>query len=350
MTDVAKSLGEDRLYSWPCFSPDGSRIAVYRMDKDGQKADVFMTDVDGGEQRVVCSLGERGPVYLNWSPGGDRLGLMTQTEDGISLSTIPANEPGEETLLATGTPLFFTWTPDRVAAFVGGDPESRIFGFHPTMSAPHIVMPGRPGNFCVPLAVRRDLYYIDMVESASLVRASTVSLVKRTYDRIDGLVAMTLSPSRRLMARSGAPKGDQTPYRGLAVRAVRKGTWETIFPDDHLAFFWSPLEDALAVAQVDEDEGSLIWWRVGLDGSRVRIGAMRASSELAFYLRFFEQYEASHPIISPDGRYLLVGGSLLDRPDPGHVRVYALDLFGGAPLDLGRGAFGVFPSTRVPPL
>ena len=71
---------------------------------------------------------------------------------------------------------------------------------------------------------------------------------------------------------------------------------------------------------------------------------MFPSRDLGFYLRFFEQYSESHPIVSPDGRYLLLAGVLPGRDDD-RSRVWHVRTDDGHADAISDGLFAVYGPT-----
>ena len=68
---------------------------------------------------------------------------------------------GRETMLAEGTPLFFSWSGEEVLTFVGReDTEARLELLDPRMSGRRLILPGTPGNFCAPLWIDGAAYYV----------------------------------------------------------------------------------------------------------------------------------------------------------------------------------------------
>ena len=75
-----------------------------------------------------------------------------------------------------------------------------------------------------------------------------------------------------------------------------------------------------------------LWWNLHLveSGDRRTIGPFRPTRELMFHLHFFEQFAGSHPLVSPDGRFLVYPSfeGALAGPDapPGRPRIEVVEL------------------------
>lgn len=335
-------------FAWPTWSPDRTRIASFHMTRDqGIGARIRVSDVDGLAASESEGMGSRMPIYLAWSPDGRRIGTLSQLERRLNLaSTGVLPSPESEVDLAYGSPLFFTWCGDQIAAFIGPNTTepARLVLFDPSGAAPFLRLPHTPRNFCAPVWLDPGLIYVAAWDGGtSILRVSTKSLVARPLAEVDGLAAVVASPTGAHLALATAPDGDGTPYRGLCLIDPRDGHRTPLFDGACLAFLWTAAGDALIVAQVDAKANALQWYRVELDGRTERLALSRPSRELAFYLRFFEQYSTSHPIVHPDGTDILLAGE--DDPLPGAPsRILRVPLDGGDPIDLGEGVFGVYPT------
>jgi hypothetical protein len=180
-----------------------------------------------------------------------------------------------------------------------------------------------------------------------MVRAEPTSGTVRYVEPVEGLVAIVASPDGTSVARAMARDGDGSPYTDLAIIDLQNGEWYPLCSDPCLAFFWSPKGDRLVVASVDTSRNLLQWWTQDLNGKRHHLVDMRPTREFAFYLRFFEQYANTHPIIDPSGDAIVLGGEIHDgvqRTD--QPQLWRVPLDGSSPNVIGNGVFAVFPGSR----
>lgn len=336
-------------HSWPSWSPDGTRIACFAVAEDAE-AHALVFEVNGIQSSAVSTLAGRLPIYLFWAPDGERLALLTQQveqgQDTLQLAVASADTPGSEVVLAEGSPLFFTWAEDRLAAFVGNGEtgETRLTVFNKLPHGPRTFLPGRPGNFCAPVWARdRLVYVLQHGKEAKLVASGLQDAEPQELETLHGLVALLRGPQGRYVARAVASDGDGTPYRDLAVLDVQSGEVRPLTDAPCLAFFWLPDGSGLVTAQVDTDRNLMRWHRVGLDGERSHIIDMFPTRDFGFYLRFFEQYAQSHRIVDPSSTHLLLVGGLHGHGDPHRTQVlWEVPLDGGEPLRLADAVFGVY--------
>jgi dipeptidyl aminopeptidase/acylaminoacyl peptidase len=334
-------------FSWPTWSPDGRRVACFRLpDPSRKSAALFVLDPAGVVTTELSDLGSRLPIYLHWSPSGNQLAWLAQKSGGLDLFVQAADAPGTAPKsLCSGSPLFFTWAGERVAAFVGdrAGVTSRIEVFEPGR-ARSTVLPGLPGNFCAPLWIGERVVYVRQEGGRAEIVTSTVDdPTPRVLEVVDGLVALVASPDRRHLLRGVAPGGDGTPYRDLARIDVESGEITPLVDAPCLAFFWLPQGDGAVIARVDTEQNLVAWHRVGFDGTAESLPGLYPTRDFAFLLRFFEQYHQSHQLVDPAGRHLLLAGSLEGRSEPtAPPRIWRVDLESGDADDLGEGLFAAW--------
>lgn len=340
--DWAHSSPDD-LHSWPSWSPDGSHLAAFRIPRDGMGCRVWVDEIDGVHGAEFAPLDGRLPIYLQWSHDGQRLAILSQDGSRLVLEVADPRHSDHVRRWLTGSPLFFTWLPQRkIAAFVGQEkqPSLTILDEHGNRED----LPGIPGNFCAPVNVPDQLAWVAHNDGeVSVVLSDLGSGSTRSVEKVDGLVALLPSPDGRSLARAIAPDGTGVSYHDLSIIDIATGEAHALTHLSCQAFFWLPTGEGLVIAQQRRKRGTVVWLRVGLDGSTERLAELHPSRDLKFYLRFFEQYCMSHPIVDPTGKTLLLAGALHGAADPdGPPRIWAVPLDGDTPEDLGEGMFGTF--------
>lgn len=326
-------------HSWPTWSPDAHRIAVFRQSVSTGDTQVFVTTTDGATAAVLATLDRRLPIHLEWSPTGDSLAVLCQQGSRLLLELLDAPEPGNRVPVASGSPLFYSWLDaQRLAVFIGHTEhpsELRIVG-----SKELVTLPGVPGNFCTPVSAGDELLYVAHRDQSIELLAADQSGSVRALEPVDGLMALVPSHDRRRVAYAVAEQ-DGSPYRGLTVLEPATGARIPLADEPLLAFFWSPRGDAVIGARQQEDSPRITWLRLGLDGSRLPLFEHLPTRDLAFWLRFFEQYCISHPIIDPSGDNLLVGGFEAERS--GEPLLWRVPLDGSPAETIRPGVLAVCP-------
>ncbi len=333
--------------AWPTWSPDGLTIAAFVLEGGaGTGPSVRLCRVDGGLDSSSGPLPPGLPIHISWSPSGERLATLFQQDDGLMLHawTMDLEHPR---LLATSSPLFYRWAGEQLAAYLGahGANLARMVLLHPEGTV-ESRFPYEPCNFCTPLWRDPDVLYVaDLEGTPTLLRASADTLLPTPLESQKGLVAITLSPGGKAIARASAPDAEGQPYDDLALVDPTTGEAVPVRADACLAWIWTPDGTGLVIASIDEESKLVVWSLLDLGtGSERELVRLRPTRELAFYLRFFEQYVDTHPIIHPDGTGIVVAGALGDGPvDRVQPALWWVPLDGGPPEEMVPGVLGVFP-------
>ena len=113
-----------------------------------------------------------------------------------------------------------------------------------------------------------------------------------------------------------------------------------------LAFLWAG-EHALLHTTVDTERNLMVWSRTLLGGPAEPFAEAFPTRDLSFYLRFFEQYTQSHPLVSPSGEHLLLAGGLEGVGDPHRdARLWQVPVDGSSPTELAEALFAVYAPRR----
>lgn len=341
-------------FSWPTWSPDGRNLACFRLPSEQiPRASVFVHDVGGVSSMELLDLGERLPIYLHWAPDGRQVGVLSQKRDRLQLSTVRLEAMGHEITLAEGSPLFFTWADaGHVAAYVGAldSSLSQIALIDSAATESPVLLPGPAGSFCAPLCLDEKVVYVTQEDGHTrLVHARAGDARPTVVEELAGLVALVASPDGRAIAMAVAPDGDGTPYRHITLVDLDTSETREIADLPCLAFQWVPGGEHLVVARVDTERNLLEWLRLDLDGGTQALCSMYPTRDLGFYLRFFEQYVQSHPLVDPTGRYLLLAGTMEEAAGNDNTpRIWRLALDGSETVEIDDGLFAVWGPPASP--
>jgi dipeptidyl aminopeptidase/acylaminoacyl peptidase len=335
--DWSAARTERTAHSWPTWSPDGTRIAVFRQHASTSETHVYVTDVGGARAAELMNLERKLPIHLEWSPGGEALAVLCQQSNRLVLELLDAPNPGRRVPVASGSPLFYSWADAQQLAVFIGRPDSgselRLVG-----PSSQTTLPGVPGNFCTPVHSGGEVLYVAHRSAQVELLAARPTGEVRVIEEVDGLMALVPSADGARVAKAVAER-DGAPYRRLSVLDPATGAQSALADIPLLAFFWSPAGDAVIGARQEPDEPHVTWYRLGLDGSKLPLFRHVPSRDLAFWLRFFEQYCVSHPCIDAGGRHLILGGFEDERT--GDSTLWRVPLDGGPVESVGPGVLAV---------
>src|SRR5919106_491087 len=113
---VPQSQGEPALYyQYPTWSRDGSQLAFMGLSSDGDQttSKLMVANMDDDSVNEVYASESEHPIYLNWSPDNANVSFISTnvSSQNIILQSVPS-EGGDRTILDTGSPYYWSWSPD----------------------------------------------------------------------------------------------------------------------------------------------------------------------------------------------------------------------------------------------
>jgi hypothetical protein len=336
--------------NWPVWSPDGRWIAFLRKAGEGTGAmDLSITQVNGVQEQVLHRFEDRLPLYFQWSPNGKKIAVVAQHLQEVELWVV---DPQGARLMEVGVPLFFSWLPDSQRLVVHAGASSRRSDrllVRSLGSDPDLSLTENPGSFCAPVVTADRIVFAIPQGSGTLV----CSTDHRGNDfqaiaELPGLTAFLASPDGRSLALAGSPRGPSHPYQGIHLCPISGGELRPITQDPCLAFSFCPDSEGLVWASLAGPAGPVTWWTSPQPRSVPprKLANCWPTRDTLFQLHFFEQFLESHPMISPDGRFL--AWSAFDGPPhagpSGKSAVFVCDLADpqAQPRRLADGSFAVF--------
>lgn len=327
----------DRLFQFPAWSPDNGRVAVIGAEQTNVGVYV-VPDTAGSELLTLYESEEEAPFYLYWSPDSRQVSFLANHPSGLALHIGDVLAESSR-LLATGSPFYWDWTPagDNIlihSGFAGDDSRLALLDPNGDGGGENI---SQPGFFQAPgISANGHLWAYAQVDSSDNGQLTIFDVETGQPTHAvphQGLVALSWNPVSDVLAY--ITPGIEAPvfYGPLYLLDAATGESQVLTNDLVVAFFWSPngryiayftvadTEDGAIQAGVtgksepvgkansQEDEPLImeVWLADTQDGSVRRLRAFEPTNLFVFqFLPFFDQYNLSHRIWSPDSQALIL--------------------------------------------
>ena len=330
-------------FSFPTWSPDGTRFAVIREGPDDTAIDVFTPPAGLGTAAapaVVYRSGDRPPFYVYWSPDGRSLTFLTTEPNGLALRVAPADASTEAVVIREGSPMYWAWADaSRLLVHSGGDGPAGFFGeVRPdgVATEPAAIV---TGGFRVPAISSDGLFRAFVAPGERTPQRVVVESRDRTTSHavdVFGVAAIAFglgSDELAFVAQAGPGPETVVPIGPLRLLDAASGKVRTLLGGTVIGFFWSPDGKTIAALEVpaaSDDKiaslgrGTLISSsaarEVAADGRRLRftfvdVGSGTIRSHWGFtvsqvfvdqLLPYFDQYALSHRMWSPDSAKIAI--------------------------------------------
>ena len=352
LTSDAFREGESRVYEQPTWSPDSKRVAFIQTDRRGvltQTAALFTAQADGSDLIETFSSEDQFPFYLYWSPDSQQVSFLTTggSEPGLVLYMVPP-QGGEAQILGIDQPFYWDWSPDSQSILIhtGGstriNPDARLALLDLNGELIEEELNLEPTFFQAPawspdgekflLAAETD------AEGDGLLLTDTNGEVLNVLSPVDDSIAFSWSPDGNWVAYiSEDNRGTANVSRTLVyLDPEQAGESHSVEQDLVIAFFWSPDSEKIAyfIPQISipsEQEVSLLvqepQFRLELrvldvqTGNSYRLIEYTPTEDFLNVLPFYDQYQRSATIWSPDSKNLVI--SAVDQD--GEPGIYAIE-------------------------
>jgi len=353
---ITRNAGEDGLsYLHPTWSPDGQRLSylgVKPFQDGGQESTLFTADHDGRDSIKIYQNKEESPFYFYWSPDSKVITFLSITASGseLGLSLLP-ERGGKAKLLSVGQPFYWDWSPDSRSIFIhtGGsvqfNPDARLALLIPDDTTTQIEVDLRPTGFQAPAWSPRGEELLIAAESSdgreNLYLIDPAGNIKQTLNKTSGPMAFAWSPDASWIALLHSASDPGGLLRGLKLLDPQApGKEQVVVAEDTVAFFWSPDSRKIAYFQpvlsspqpgkqgVSQAEPQILLslFVYNLDsGSADQVAQINPSDEFLNLFPFFDQYQRSATLWSPDSQHLVVSA----KDNSGTAGIYVVDASGG---------------------
>lgn len=354
-------------FSLATWAPDGGKIAFMGFSAETVesgdtelRSTLYVADEAAQDITTSFSSIDTSPFYLYWAPDSERVSFASSYQDedvGLSLQVVDVDGSGHSNLVS-GRPMYWAWAPDASSIVThsgtGGAKRIRLVEFRNSRSGDE-ELSARPSSFQAPA------YSPDGSRIAAVVE-DTEGDNQLAVMPAAGAPVQPIADIGRFAAFGWSPSGDRIAYidgQNPAIGGIR-GELHVISPEPIpstvslqsggstrvpggqgvIAFFWSPDGEKLAFFRPVASTGGpqqivMTLFVYDLVQQEVRAhGTFPASSTFAYQvLPFFDQYQRSATIWSPDGSQIVVS-AMADEQTPA---VFVVDLDGGEPRQVAEG-------------
>jgi len=310
------------FYSWPVWSPDGSRLACFHVtaDKEGQTAGFYIFDVTSAQ--VLNSYKAQGlePIYAYWAPNNKQLAILMGGVGPLSLGLWPTAEGKQPKALAQGVPFYFDWRADAQALLVhtGGDSDAKeghSVSLLEVSSGKRTTVSRSPSVFGPPSWSRdgKWLAYGDTAkeqEKTALMIAAADGTTPKSVGTFPARITMEWSPTQSQLAIASSSFPGDPLIENLQLVDIDSGKIRQLVKGNLAAYFWSP--DGKRILYAGRKPNSVLWtWSiVDVEDSKIHeVTDFIPSRPTLLVFQYFDQYALSHRVWSPDSKHFTFAGS-----------------------------------------
>jgi TolB protein len=335
ITSDAGPHGDGTVYNVaPAWSPDAKRIAFAQITLAGGSslvnASLISAEASSGRREQLLSGTRIQPFYLFWSPDSRAISLLSQVqgEDALELGIATAGMAGSYHGIDRGAPYYWDWLKNSQGIVVHtdigrtGESRERLSLVHVATGTPRTDFPVEAGLFQAPAVSPdgRSIAYVTTAPDGFVLHARTLdSAAERVLARDLGGAFFSFSPDGKRIAYLAARVAQPVPLGKLTIVDVKGSiAAQAVEQQPVLAFFWSPDGRNLAyfvpasTGDLDPlflaEPGHLSLQLMGCNaatGKTWPIARFPLSPGMLNALPFFDQYQRSSSIWSPDSRSIV---------------------------------------------
>lgn len=328
---------DNRRYLWPTWSNDG-RLAYFCCD--GLHSNLPLTEVyvsaDGRQpgEMIYEGMGEMFN-YAAWSPNNCAVGdgcrdlglLLSQvtTGGGFSVELIrSSDEPISARRVGLGAPFYFSWSPDGGRLLL--QRNNRQIDLYDVDEEVLQAIESSPGRFQAPAWSPVDdrlLFGVLNQDGKTDLVIYALSDIRVLQSDLDGAVSFSWSPDGNAIAYRTV--SDEQLGNLFVIDAETGEVIAQTSEDGVIAFFWSPDSRRVGFVTLSTPRGSfnvggsmqparlsaqqidgLAWVALDVETEQIRrYGVFIPTNEMIYLLSFFDQFNQSHRVWSPDSSHVV---------------------------------------------
>lgn len=319
-------------YTWPVWSPDSKnllysailptggpnrvRFVLMNTQADGSTANYPTTIFESPPASALVGAGT--PHYALWSPNGEQIAMIVGIGPGLSVVVADPAQGGGGREMVPGAPVYIAWSPDSARLLIHLQDQLLRFDF--PFFGPPVPLKGGVLAYLTPSFAPDDARSAFLVQSGSerslnVLDADGAEMIAITD--IPAAAAFRWSPDGESLAVLKSSDRSPSLYDELSIVAANGSSERFIASGGFVALQWSPDGSKILLASLQTSDGpSLRWSIVDVESGDIsRLADFAPTVELAFVHNYFDQFAASHRFWSPDSRWVVLTGALLD-PGP----------------------------------
>ena len=365
--DANLSPGQDetfRQYMYPTWAPDGIHLAFveFSLSKvSNPHSQLLSVNAETLESIETFASDDFFPFYLYWSPDSQKISFLSNgAAQGDLALNLAFADASQYQVVDKGQPYYWAWSPDgkeiitHTGGSIGDNPEAKLallpmqdpylsqnLDLHPSFfQAPD----WSPAGEAIALSVQSE-------NKGALILLGISGGERHTIAELDGPVTFAFSPDGKQLAYSvnSSTRADQG-YQDLYVVQLSQPEEKRLLTTQIiLGFFWSPDSEHMALF-TPSGAGSGIQltslMQQGPQGIKFDLGVIDLVNSKSRHLiafaptesflsifPYFDQYQRSITIWSPDSREIVIASSE-DKENPG---IYVINALEGGDVRIATG-------------